>query len=140
MSLKEVTELTSKEKEIILDQSRAVFNFTDSNHQQCVEKIKLVIDSPNGKEKSIISADKFLQGKEHQFPKGIWGKVVKKFIQQFGIELYTHWLTKLTTEENQESGIIRLKIENDLVRDRIVSEYISSLEAVARGYGFTISV
>lgn len=128
ITLNRGVELSEQELDIVLFQARAVFNNHSVNGDgQYVESVEYVVNAAN----SNFSKAEELE--DIQLPKGIWGQIVSCFIEEYGIELYKHWIVPLHVEEDDK--IITLTTNSEMVKDRIMSEYWSLLDEASEAYG-----
>ena len=136
ISLKNKVELTINERNIILAQAKAVFDLNNLNDgKQFLENLRFITNGLNkvlSKKKCETISDSI---KRKELPKGNWGKIVKSFIGQFGVELYKHWLSGVEVLEDGGTKIISLKVNSAMVKDRIENEYLMFLNDVAQDIG-----
>lgn len=133
MSLNSHVELTEHQQRIILAQAQAVFNCTDlEGNSHHVEKVVFkTLATSRSTDRSDLT-----EREELQLPQGTWGKVAKSFIEEYGHDLYSHWLgDKIEAKEDSEKQTICLKASSDMVKDRIEQTYLPFLSKIGMNFG-----
>lgn len=135
IQLTESVELSELEKEVILNQAKAVYENTSGDDIVFIEKLEfVVIENKTLRTRAsnvAISKDK----EEDSFPKGIWGDIVKKLIDEYGVHVYKNWFSKLTANVDEVASTIELKCPSQFVVDWIRTNYEDSVRAVVAGFG-----
>jgi len=137
-------ELTENDKEIILSQAKAVYSTANGINVECVDKVEFVVNttayqpvgsppSTNGLPASKPVYTSVERTPEINLPEGVWGKVAKSFIYEYGKNLYNHWLAGLSVVE--KANTIQLQTSSDMVKDRIEQTYLQFLSKVASEFG-----
>ena len=135
IQLTESVELSELEKEVILNQAKAVYENTSGDDIVFIEKLEfVVIENKTLRTRAsnvAISKDK----EEDSFPKGIWWDIVKKLIDEYGVHVYKNWFSKLTANVDEVASTIELKCPSQFVVDWIRTNYEDSVRAVVAGFG-----
>ena len=99
-----------------------------------VDKLEFVV---NKKSSILEKRDKqTTETSQYNILQGIWGKVAKSFIEEYGHDLYTHWLgDKIEAKEDTETQTICLKASSDMVKDRIEQTYLPFLSKIGMNFG-----
>jgi hypothetical protein len=135
-------ELTENDKDIILSQAKAVYSTASGISVECVERVEFVV-SANNNIIQQIGVSPTNQSVKHEsppleLPKGIWGEISQKLIEEIGVDSYRNWLSKLTAKVDEEGKTIILKAPSEFVKDWLVSNYDILLQNIARDTGMQI--
>ena len=135
IQLTQPVELSELEKEVILNQAKAVYENTSGDDIVFIQDLEFIVTENNTPRTraSNITASKDKQ--EDSFPKGIWGDIVKKLIDEYGVHVYKNWFSKLTANVDEVASTIELKCPSQFVVNWISSNYEDSLRAVVAGFG-----
>ncbi len=166
IGLRSYVELTENERSIILTQAQAIFETVNAlENRKIVNSLKFVVKerTPSNFSRSLGSNKtkitklsqsnippslggscnpQFLQGNTTKLlispiPQGLWGKIAEKFITEYGLELYNHWLARLEVEHNEEAKTMSLTANSEMVRDRVADMYLPFINKVAKILGIT---
>ena len=128
IQLTESVELSELEKEVILDQAKAVYENTSGEDIVFIEKLEFVVTE--NKTPRILSS-KVATSKDSQeknLPTGVWGDICKKLIAEYGVHVYRNWFSKLTANVDEVASTIELKANNEFVIDWIRTNYENTLQ------------
>ena len=135
IQLTESVELSELEKEVILNQAKAVYENTSCDDIVFIQDLEFIVtENKTLRTRSsnvAISKDK----QEGSFPKGIWGDIVKKLIDEYGVHVYKNWFSKLTANVDEVASTIELNCPSQFVVDWIRTNYEDSVRAVVAGFG-----
>jgi len=138
IQLTESVELSELEKEVILDQAKAVYKNTSGEDIVFIQDLEFVVTenkTPRTRASNVaISNDK----QEDSFPKGIWGDIVKKLIDEYGVHVYRNWFSKLTANVDEVAKTVTLKAINHLTKDWISSNYQDMISNITSIAGFKL--
>ena len=135
IQLTESVELSELEKEVILNQAKAVYENTSCDDIVFIQDLEFIV-TENKTLRTRASNVTMPKGKqEDSFPKGIWGDIVKKLIDEYGVHVYKNWFSKLTANIDEAASTIELKCPSQFVVDWIRTNYEDSLRAVVAGFG-----
>jgi hypothetical protein len=139
-------ELTENDKDIILSQAKAVYSTASGISVECVECVERgeFVVSANNNIIQQIGVNPTNQGVKHEsppleLPKGIWGKISQKLIEEIGVDSYRNWLSKLTAKVDEEGKTIILKAPSEFVKDWITSHYQGIIERIIKASGFELT-
>jgi hypothetical protein len=135
-------ELTENDKDIILSQAKAVYSTASGISVECVERVEFVV-SANNNIIQQIGVNPTNQGVKYEvppleLPKGIWGEISQKLIEEIGVDSYRNWLSKLTAKVDEEGKTIILKAPSEFVKDWITSHYQGIIERIIKASGFEL--
>ena len=136
-------ELTENDKEIILSQAKAVYSTASGISVECVERVEFVVSANNNIIQQIY-LNPTHQGVKHEsppleLPKGIWGEISQKLIEEIGVDSYRNWLSKLTAKVDEEGKTIILKAPSEFAKDWITSHYQGIIERIIKAVGFELT-
>ena len=135
IQLTESVELSELEKEVILNQAKAVYENTSCDDIVFIQDLEFIVtENKTLRTRSsnvAISKDK----QEGSFPKGIWGDIVKKLIDEYGVHVYKNWFSKLTANVDEVASTIELNCPSQFVVDWVRTNYEDSVRAVVAGFG-----
>ena len=135
IQLTESVELSELEKEVILNQAKSVYENTSGDDIVFIQDLEFIVTENKTlrtrASKVATSNDK----QEDSFPKGIWGDIVKKLIDEYGVHVYKNWFSKLTANVDEAASTIELNCPSQFVADWISTNYEDSVRAVVAGFG-----
>jgi hypothetical protein len=127
INLTTALELSSVEKEIILQQAKA------THEKLCGEELVLISELEiNTNSKPYIQANK---DESIELPSGVWGNMRLKLMKHFGSEgkaLDESWFSKLSAEVDEQERVVRLKAPTSFMRDWINNKYGSLLDGLCQ--------
>ena len=135
IQLTESVELSELEKEVILDQAKAVYENTSGEDIVFIEKLEFVVTE---NKTSRILSSKVATSKDSQeknLPTGVWGEVCKKLIAEYGVHVYRNWFSKLNAEVDEGAKNLTLKTSSEFAKDWIQDKYMQFLSKVASSLG-----
>jgi len=135
IQLTESVELSELEKEVILDQAKAVYENTSGEDIVFIEKLEFVVTE--NKTPRILSS-KVATSKDSQeknLPTGVWGDICKKLIAEYGVHVYRNWFSKLNAEVDEGAKNLTLKTSSEFAKDWIQDKYMQFLSKVASSLG-----
>jgi hypothetical protein len=135
-------ELTENDKDIILSQAKAVYSTASGISVECVERVEFVV-SANNNIIQQIDLNPTHQGLKHEsppleLPKGIWGEISQKLIDELGADTYRNWLSKLTAEVDEEAKTIVLTSSSEFVQDWVRNNYETTLQSITSEFGLRL--
>ncbi len=138
IQLTESLELSELEKEVILNQAKAVYENTSSDDIVFIQDLEFIVTENKTlrTRASNITASK--DKEEDSFPKGIWGDIVKKLIDEYGVHVYRNWFSKLTANVDEVASTIELKCPSQFVADWIRDNYESTLQRIITRFGMQL--
>jgi hypothetical protein len=138
IQLTESVELSELEKEVILNQAKAVYENTIGDDIVFIEKLEFVVTE--NKTPRILSS-KVATSKDSQeknLPTGVWGDICKKLIAEYDVHVYRNWFSKLNAEVDEVASTIELKTPNDFVRGWVKDEYEIELQHIVSAFGLRL--
>ena len=135
IQLMESVELSELEKEVILNQAKAVYENTIGDDIVFIEELEFVVTEnriPKARAFKVVTSK---DSPESNLPKGIWGEVCKKLIADYGVHVYRNWFSKLTANVDEAASTIELKCPSQFVVDWIRTNYEYSVRSVVVGIG-----
>ncbi len=127
-------ELSSVEKEIILQQAKA------THEKLCGKELVLISELEiNTHSKPYIQVNK---DASIELPSGVWGNMRLKLMKHFGSEgkaLDESWFSKLSAEVDEQERVVRLKAPTSFMRDWINNRYGSILEGLCQTEDFKLN-
>jgi len=69
---------------------------------------------------------------------GVWGQVSKEPVAEYGIDIYKHWFSKLTTTVDENLKTIELKASSEFVKDWVVDRYENIISDMVTSIGFEL--
>jgi hypothetical protein len=139
IQLTESVELSELEKEVILDQVKAVYENTSGEDIVFIEKLEFVVTKDKTLRASVATMPQSNDRPESNLPQGIWGEVCKKLIAEYGVHVYRNWFSKLNAEVDEVAKTVTLKAINDLTKDWISSNYQDMISSITSIAGFKLS-
>lgn len=134
ISLKRDIELSEFDKQVILQQAKAVYETSSATGEyKFIDKLEIVFAEQEPCAKPINQQDQ-----EIVLPQGIWGNVLQKLIEEFGIDTYRNWFSKLIPIIDEVAKTIELKTSSGMVKDWINSKYEEALEQIVAGIGIKL--
>ena len=135
IQLTESVELSELEKEVILNQAKAVYENTSGDDIVFIQDLEFIVTENNTPRTraSNITASKDKQ--EDSFPKGLWGDIVKKLIDEYGVHVYKNWFSKLIANVDEVASTIELNCPSQFVVDWIRTNYEDTVRSVVAGFG-----
>lgn len=138
IQLTESVELSELEKEVILNQAKAVYENTSGDDIVFIQDLEFIVTenkNPRTRASNVaISNDK----QEDSFPKGIWGDIVKKLIDEYGVHVYKNWFSKLTANVDEVESTIELNCPSQFVADWVQDKYLELLSSTIGSFGFRL--
>ena len=139
IQLTESVELSELEKEVILNQAKAVYENTSGDDIVFIEKLEFIVTE--NKTPRILSSNVSTSkdSPDSNLPKGIWGDIVKKLIDEYGVHVYKNWFSKLTANVDEAVSTIELKVPSEFVKSWIEEKYMPFLIRTTQDLGIVIS-
>ena len=138
IQLTESVELSELEKEVILNQAKAVYENTSGDDIVFIEKLEFIVTenkNPRTRASNVaISNDK----QEDSFPKGIWGDIVKKLIDEYGVHVYKNWFSKLIANVDEVASTIELNCPSQFAKEWVQDKYLEILSSTIGIFGFRL--
>jgi hypothetical protein len=134
-------ELTQLEKDLVLDQAKATHERMDAEtmEMEVVNVVKFVVSESSNLAQLVGQGHKN-QATEHQIPiklpKGIWGEISQKIIDDLGVDSYRNWFSKVTAEVDEVAKTIALKAPSEFVKDWLVNNYQGMVERIIGMLGY----
>jgi hypothetical protein len=135
----EPVELSELEKEVILNQAKAVYENISGEDIVFIEKLEFVATKDKTLRASVATMPQSNDRPESNLPQGIWGEVCKKLIAEYGVHVYRNWFSKLNAEVDEVAKTVTLKAINDLTKDWISSNYQDMISSITSIAGFKLS-
>lgn len=135
MQLTETVELSELEREVILDQAKAVYENMSGEDIIFIEGLEFVVTESRTSKAKVSEINMPKDKPEENLPKGIWGEICKKLVAKYGVYVYRNWFSKLTAEFDEEVRTIEFKYPSQFVEDWISTNYEDSLRSVFAGFG-----
>jgi hypothetical protein len=138
IQLTESVELSELEKEVILNQAKSVYENTSGDDIVFIEKLEFIVTenkNPRTRASNVaISNDK----QEDSFPKGIWGDIVKKLIDEYGVHVYKNWFSKLIANVDEVASTIELNCPSQFAKEWVQDKYLEILSSTIGSFGFRL--
>ena len=139
LHLNKPLELTKQTKDAILKEAKAVGGYRG------VETLKLTAPENSINEQCRINNTTTLisnsrQPQSLELPQGIWGRVSKELVAEYGIDVYKHWFSKLTATVDENMKTIELRTSSEFVKDWIVDKYENTMAQIVDTIGFKLKV
>ena len=139
IQLTQPVELSELDKEVILDQAKAVYENTSGDDIVFIQDLEFVVTenkTPRTRASKVATSN---DKQEDSFPKGIWGDIVKKLIDEYGVHVYKNWFSKLTANVDEAVSTIELKVPSEFVKSWIEEKYMPFLIRTTQDLGIVIS-
>lgn len=135
MSLKGFLELSELDKQIVLQQAKAVYETSSTKGEyKFIDKLEIVFAEQEQYSEPINQPQQ-----EIVLPQGVWGNVLQKLIEEFGKNTYKNWFSKLTATVDELNKTMTLKAPSESAKDWIESRYQGTMERIASISGFKLS-
>lgn len=135
ISLKRDIELSEFDKQVILQQAKAVYETSSATGEyKFIDQLEIVFAEQEPCAKPINQQDQ-----EIVLPQGIWGNILQKLIEEFGQDTYRNWFSKLTATVDELNKIMTLKAPSESAKDWIECRYQGTMERIASISGFKLS-
>lgn len=126
--LKRDIELSEFDKQVILQQAKAVYETSSATGEyKFIDKLEIVFAEQEPCAKPISQPQQ-----EIVLPQGIWGNILQKLIEEFGIDTYKNWFSKLTAIIETDTKTIELKVPNSFVQEEITRRYGDAIIELAK--------
>ena len=135
IQLTESLELSELEKEVILNQAKAVYENTSGDDIVFIEKLEFIVTENKTPRTSAFNVSTSKDSPESNLPKGIWGEVCKKLIAVYGVHVYRNWFSKLNAEVDEGAKNLTLKTSSEFAKDWIQDKYMQFLSKVSSSLG-----
>jgi hypothetical protein len=138
IQLTESVELSELEKEVILDQVKAVYENTSGEDIVFIEKLEFIVTE--NKTPRILSSNVATSNDrpEKNLPTGVWGEVCKKLIAEYGVHVYMNWFSKLNAEVDEGASTIELKCPSQFTKEWVQDKYEELLNSTIDSFGFIL--
>ena len=124
-------DLSELDKQVILQQAKAVYETSSTKGEyKFIDKLEIAFSEQKPYAKPIDQQEQKLV-----LPQGIWGNILQKLIEEFGLDTYRNWFSRLSAKVNDTDKSIELKASNEYVTDWIRSNYENSISGIATGFG-----
>jgi hypothetical protein len=134
ISLKRDIELSEFDKQVILQQAKAVYETSSATGEhKFIDKLEIVFAEQESYVKPTNQQEQKLV-----LPQGIWGNILQKLIEEFGQDTYRNWFSKLTPIIDEVAKTIELKTSSDMVKDWINSKYREAIAQIVAGIGIKL--
>jgi hypothetical protein len=131
LHLNKAVELTEQIKYSILKEANAVDGYKGVESLKFVSPEKEIsIEEWSRADDTTTPSSTSRQPKSLELPQGVWGQVSKELVAQFGVDIYKHWFSKLTTTVDENVKTIELKASSEFVKDWIVDKYENQLRKI----------
>ena len=135
IQLTESVELSELEKEVILNQAKAVYENTSGDDIVFIQDLDCIVTENKTQRTRASKVATSNDKQEDSFPKGIWGDIVKKLIDEYGVHVYKNWFSKLTANVDEVASTIELNCPSQFVVDWISTNYEDTVRSVVAGFG-----
>jgi hypothetical protein len=135
IQLTESVELSELEKEVILNQAKAVYENTSCDDIVFIQDLEFIVTENKTLRTRASNVTMSKDKEEDSFPKGIWGDIVKKLIDEYGVYVYKNWFSKLTANVDEVASTIELNCPSQFVVDWISTNYEDTVRSVVAGFG-----
>jgi hypothetical protein len=129
INLTTTVELTSIEKEIILQQAKATHEKLYGEELVLISKLDFTI------KENARAAMQATKDEAVLIPSGVWGNMRLKLMKHFGSEgkaLDESWFSKLSAEVDEQERVVRLKAPTTFMKDWINNKYGSLLDGLCQ--------
>ena len=135
ISLKCDIGLSEFDKQVLLQQAKAVYETSSATGEyKFIDKLEIVFAEQEPCAKPISQPPQ-----EIVLPQGIWGNVLQKLVEEFGIDTYQNWFSKLTATVDELNKTMTLKAPSESAKDWIECRYQGTMERIASISGFKLS-
>lgn len=135
MSLKRFLELSELDKQVILQQAKAVYETSSTKGEyKFIDKLEIVFAEQEQYSEPINQPQQ-----EIVLPQGIWGNVLQKLIEEYGEDTYRNWLSRLIAEVDETAKTINLEASSELISDWIRSNYKITLQYFVSNFGIQLN-
>ena len=138
IQLTDPVELSELEKEVILNQAKAVYQNTIGEDIVFIEKLEFIVTE--NKTPRILSSNVATSkdSQEKNLPTGVWGEVCKKLITEYGVHVYKNWFSKLTANVDEAASTIELKCPSQFTKEWVQDKYEELLNSTIDSFGFIL--
>ena len=131
LHLNKELELTEQIKCSILKEANAVDGYKGVESLKFVSPEKEIsIEEWSRTDDTTTPSSTSRQPKSLELPQGVWGQVSKELVAEYGVDIYKHWFSKLTTTVDENVKTIELKASSEFVKDWIVDKYENQLRKI----------
>ena len=138
IQLTESVELSELEKEVILNQAKAVYENTIGDDIVFIKKLEFVATKDKTLRASVATMPQSNDGPESNLPQGIWGEVCKKLIAEYGVHVYMNWFSKLTANVDEGASTIELQCPSQFTKEWVQDKYEELLNSTIDSFGFIL--
>lgn len=134
ISLKRDIGLSEFDKQVVLQQAKAVYETSSATGEyKFIDKLEIVFAEQEPYVKPISQPQQ-----EIVLPQGIWGNILQKLIEEFGLDTYRNWFSKLTPIIDEVAKTIELKATTLFYRNEITKRYEYNIKAVTTEFGMEL--
>jgi len=132
LHLNKTLELTEQMKCSILKEAKAVDGYRGIERLEFILPKKETTTTKWSRADTATPNSNTKQAEPLELPKGIWGKVSKELVAEYGIDIYRNWFTKLTAKVDENTKTIELTAYSEFVKEWIVDKYENQLRKITK--------
>ena len=152
IELSRAVELTSNDKEIILNQIKATHSNASKDSKAISitsvefamptyqKTLKSVLSNEQGQEQSSNKSKDLQQASNSKTPQNIWDQIRMVLAKQYGDGIDRAWFSKLSANINNNNKEITLKSSSEFVIDWINNNYSQTIKNISSGLGFKLEI